>query len=461
MSYIAGNPPQSVARQAWDGAATVQGQNVIPIPGGFAPGMCDVFVGGACLSRNGSPGDFDDSSGTQIVLTQPMTLGTAYRVVVYAPGATVNNSTPYRASMTWVQPAAGATSIPFPHQLGFAWPMQRGVMMQPEDYTEDANGFYFVNQTADGVEKFAVLNITPATIADILPSRSPIIVSGGMTYADGSQQGSAAVGLNRIINGAFMVNQRQQLGIGKFYVLDRWYQYAVGAVPSGASNTNPSPYAPNSLNVVGQTGNTGLNIGQCIESVNIADLAGKQVTISGYIFQKLGNANVVFATYTPNAKDNFSANTATIGFSLGALAPQTWTRFVKTFTCPASANNGLQIEFQWGGVVSTSDWIYMSNIQLQAGTEPNPTFEKRLFTTEQMHCDRYFQLISVVLGTNITDATNQAAYTLRSMMRVNPAVTLPGGGNGAAFTAVNNNSIRAITNATAFGAGYANCDSEL
>lgn len=71
---------QSVARAPYDGVA-VATQASIVVPGGFLPGMVDVFVNGAALS----PGDFDDTDGVQVKLTRPMQPGMQWRVVSFSP----------------------------------------------------------------------------------------------------------------------------------------------------------------------------------------------------------------------------------------------------------------------------------------------------------------------------------------------------------------------------------------
>jgi hypothetical protein len=86
MSYIAGNPLLSQVRSLTEGVATAQ-QTAIPIIGGMVPGMSDVYVGGATLAS----GDYDDTSGTQIVLKKSMATGTQYRVVAWSPSNVVNN----------------------------------------------------------------------------------------------------------------------------------------------------------------------------------------------------------------------------------------------------------------------------------------------------------------------------------------------------------------------------------
>lgn len=83
MGYLAGGPIASVNRTVTPGSALYDGQRQIAIPGGFQPGMTDVYVGGACIT------DYDDTDGMQIILSKGMQFGTEYRVVSYNPYAGV------------------------------------------------------------------------------------------------------------------------------------------------------------------------------------------------------------------------------------------------------------------------------------------------------------------------------------------------------------------------------------
>ena len=87
MSYMCGNPLANATRMTWEGAATTA-QTVIPVPGGYVPGMNDVYVGGACLSK----GDYADADGLSITLAKAMALGTQWRIVCYAPTSGVSFS---------------------------------------------------------------------------------------------------------------------------------------------------------------------------------------------------------------------------------------------------------------------------------------------------------------------------------------------------------------------------------
>lgn len=114
-------------------------------------------------------------------LTVAMTGGTASAPVIqgYAANLVCDGTTGvYAASsnggsaaavLDWVQPAAGATFIAYPHIVGQAFLMQRGVWTeQAVDYTEDTTGFYLQGYTADGTEKFGVLALNAVTFANAL-----------------------------------------------------------------------------------------------------------------------------------------------------------------------------------------------------------------------------------------------------------------------------------------------------
>src|SRR5579864_9570621 len=117
MGFLAGGQKgqnQSVSRMTVEGAAT-SGQTIIGVPGGFTPGFTDVYVGGGCLNK----GDYNDASGSQIVLAKGMATGTAFRVVAYNATTVINTGSLAIPASVLVTPALGATGIPISYTPGF------------------------------------------------------------------------------------------------------------------------------------------------------------------------------------------------------------------------------------------------------------------------------------------------------------------------------------------------------
>lgn len=134
MAYLAGDPQLLVARQLVEGAASA-GQTVIGVPGGFTPGMVDVFVGGAALSF----GDYNDSDGMTIQLAQAMAAGTQYRVVAYSP-----NQTAFPSAANYVQKNNPVLGGPLTFADGS---VQGTAALSNRNYIVDGNFENWINTT--------------------------------------------------------------------------------------------------------------------------------------------------------------------------------------------------------------------------------------------------------------------------------------------------------------------------
>ena len=248
--------------------------------------------------------------------------------------------------------------------------------------------------------------------------------------------GSGASGLtgfrNRLVNGDMRISQRgaQTIAAGApaYSACDRFYVTAGGAAvtTSQASGLSVSG-SSNALTVVGAAGNTQLAIGQRLEAANIADLAGQQVTVSGWLFSSVA-VTPTLAVSSPNSRDNFAAVTAmTSGIpALPALAANVWTFFAATFTLPAAAANGAQIEIGFGATVAGVT-RQLVNLQLEAGSIAT-SFERRPIGTELAFCQRYYWISSALAGGwGIVTTTFTCAFTFPVAMRTAPSAILLNG----------------------------------
>jgi hypothetical protein len=107
-----------------------------------------------------------------------------------------NPSTVYQPALQPVAATVGASSIAYPHVQGFAYLLSSvgGFLIPGSDYTDDANGFNLLNGVTVGQgEQYAVLNISPVTLVNMLASTNPTLAAGVLTFADGSQQNSSAL----------------------------------------------------------------------------------------------------------------------------------------------------------------------------------------------------------------------------------------------------------------------------
>jgi len=215
-------------------------------------------------------------------------------------------------------------------------------------------------------------------------------ISGVTTINTASINNGPLAGFrNAIINGGFEIAQRGtsiSSGVGVLtYTLDRWI-VAANTVAVEVYQGTQTAFPYNYLSIVGSSGNTGVSIRQRIEAKNIRDLAGKQVTLSFYIYNATSNASTISVELDrANAEDNFSALT---NFYSASLASTTNTdRQTVTVTLPAEARNGIEVRFSAPAI--TSGIFVLHTVQLEPGPVATP-FERRPIGTELALCQRYF-----------------------------------------------------------------------
>lgn len=246
---------------------------------------------------------------------------------------------------------------------------------------------------------------------------------------DVSLQG--AVGFkNRIINGDFRIHQRSgtiSTGVGALtYTLDRWI-VAAGTAALSVSQGSESSAPYNYLLISGAASNANWSIRQRIESRNIRDLAGKQVTLSFYLYNSTGNAsNASVVVSSANAADNFSAMTIVSSQSVnlsGAGLKQTF-----TLTLNAACANGIEIRFESPSPF-TSGFLVLHTVQLESGTISTP-FENRPIGVELSLCQRYYQAAIGGGGSFLRSYNYSASSALvpinmsfKATMRANPVVS--------------------------------------
>lgn len=198
---------------------------------------------------------------------------------------------------------------------------------------------------------------------------------------------------NRIVNGGMAIDQIY--GGGSFsitstpmYCLDQWWVSATGANLSG-QRVSASTDGPYRLRVTGASSNTGFKLGQRIEALNTADLAGKPVTIS----VKLAGTGVTTVNWEinrANSVDGFgtlSSPSVTNVTSGSFTISGTEATFKATFINAATVN-GLEIVFSTGAIGAGSS-LDIGDVQIEAGRAATP-FERRPIGIETSLCQRYY-----------------------------------------------------------------------
>lgn len=253
------------------------------------------------------------------------------------------------------------------------------------------------NETTGLLEYWNGFNwVSPSQYAaDLVVMKSGSTMTGDLTVP--SINGGQLAGMrNRIINGKMDIAQRGPGGMNaNTYCVDRWILYHAGAAPTWSrvpGGMISGEYFSNLIQILGASGNTGINFNQWIESLNSADLCGKTVTFSAYVYHtNTGEArNFVIQTQRPNTVDNRTSVTS-IGNSGSISVPlNTWTRITWTTTLPVSGPNlGLSFEISCGAVTASQS-VYFTGVQLEVGSVVTP-FEHRPYCTELALCQRYYE----------------------------------------------------------------------
>jgi hypothetical protein len=293
---------------------------------------------------------------------------------------------------------------------------------------------------------------------------------------------------NKLINGAQVIDQRNAgaavTGINSAgtYITDRWKSMAVNSWAgssfafTGQQNRGSVTPPAGFSNYLGVSTTTAaatppatatFDLTQVIEGYNIADLAwgsasAKSVTLSFWVYSNL--------TGTFGGSICNSAYNRFYIFSYSVTTANTWTQISVTIAGDTSGTwlttngIGMNVSFSlgagssmvttagswgattYGGVTgqqqicaSTSNYFYITGVQLEAGTTASP-FEYRQYGTELALCQRYFQTTypsGYALGSTgsgisysmetIAQATTSylpVGWNMPVVMRANPTATL-------------------------------------
>ncbi len=265
---------------------------------------------------------------------------------------------------------------------------------------------YIDSTSKMGGDSTFTFNDTSKTLtASIITTTTPSLTDNSTTVpttAYVQNQGYGYTGFrNRIINGDMRIDQRNagasQTITGGQYCVDRFVTVATGASLTGRQVAGASADEQYVYQITGATGITQVDFYQKIESNNIYDLAGSNVTLSC----KLSNgllSTVTWSAFYPTVKDNYTSQTlvATGTFTVN----NTPTSYSTTFALPSGAENGLVIVLTVGA--QTSGVWQIGKVQLEAGSIKTP-FERLPVTTTLGLCQRYFQKSynqGLVAGTN-------------------------------------------------------------
>jgi len=281
-----------------------------------------------------------------------------------------------------------------------------------------------------GTPTVATYKIAICLLYDYVAS---LLGNGTATIATSAEQvkareylGVGATGFkNRLVNPEFMIDQENAgasvsvpVSASVKFVLDQWYALSTGATITAQQVAGISE-RQNSLRFTGAAGNTGLTLGQRIESSSCADFKNQVVTAS--LKTKVSNAKTVTWTASyANVADNFTAVTQIATGTFDATTSATSFNF--SFNAGANAGNGLLITFSITSLLA-SETIEFDQAQFEKSSVATE-FQSRSEQQELALCQRHWQKLDVVVAT----LGGFSSVTLQTQMRVAPTVT--GGGAG-------------------------------
>ena len=267
---------------------------------------------------------------------------------------------------------------------------------------------------------------------------------------------------NVLINGNFDVWQRATsftdiAGIWKYGHADRWngHNDAADAGTWSQSTVVPNAGSTYSMLMTGASGVSNTNFSQRIESKSLKGIREKDsFTISGYARSATAGKVIQVAALCPTATDNYSSysqhgavmSSVTISGNGAAGTSQitltdanTWYYFTMTRTSATSLTNfdkGYAVFFSILGQNSSSQQVYMSQLQIEAGTTATP-FEQLSFGEELALCQRYYQAIGAgggyyagnAVGTNKISVGFALANSMRATPSTPPNISVHRSGN--------------------------------
>lgn len=240
-----------------------------------------------------------------------------------------------------------------------------------------------------------------------------------------SLNGGHLAGLrNKIINGNFVVSQRNHTGAYSIpagtapWTVDRWGIFPVGSAATANIIEEASP-RKNTLRIAGGAGNSTIDVFQRIESFNCSDIAGQTVTLS-FETSNTTRPTITWRLIYPTANDSFTSGF--VQFATGTVnITSTLTRYSVTVALPEQCSRGIQVMFQVTN--QTSGTWSLANVQLELGPIATP-FERRPIPIEETLCKRYFQWIPLSMIGVATGASQTIESTIvyPVSMRVLPTI---------------------------------------
>ena len=183
-------------------------------------------------------------------------------------------------------------------------------------------------------------------------------------------------GKNFAINGGFDFWQRgTSFSSAGVYTADRWYFSFGGTVTAAQESTVVQEGSTYSVKLTTGASSSFGELYNALEASEVNLLAGKTITISGYVRASAAVAysgSAIIAVQTNTTANAQTGGTWTEQSSVGQVpSTSAWTRFSLTYAVP-SGTKGLRIRLGNSAVQASGTILYWSNIQIEIGSIATP-----------------------------------------------------------------------------------------
>jgi hypothetical protein len=283
-----------------------------------------------------------------------------------------------------------------------------------------------------GTIKVTTLQDGASSTANLIFDSSGNVTAGNNLTVTGGLIPSSSFLRNRFINGNMQIAQRATSATVTagtsvptastgYPCVDRWYVYSTGANVTAAQVAG-SGNNKNLLQITGAASVTAVGVGQRIEQLNSYDLAGQTCTLSVLMANSL-LTTVTWTAYYATSADTFGTIGTPTKTSIATgtfTVSSTLTQYTANISIPSAATTGIEILFTVGA--QTSGTWSIGNAQLEVGTIATP-FERRLYGTELMLCQRYYQVLYVGFEGNAGAGSSAGGgYTFSPVFRATPTI---------------------------------------
>lgn len=279
-------------------------------------------------------------------------------------------------------------------------------------------------------------------------------------------------GNNFLINGNFAVNERNLTAIvlsaNAQFAADRFFVRRIGTATLASSLTYSSggpTSIPKYIRITRNTGSTTtdpLCIGQTVDSLSSANLAGKTVTFSFYARKDTGfsglDSQLQVLLYTGTGTNETGIGSGYTGsvsaINSTATLTTSWQRFSYTATL-ANNTNQIQVLLRHNplGTAAGSDAYEVAGFKLETGATATPfsLAGGGLYINELILCRRYFERISANSSSSIVRygsgfATSSTVGLLTVRYQVQKRGEINGSGtNGLAVLSALNNTLYGVS----------------